>query len=99
MDYPVDHARTTRQHAGETLKNTANVPGLVAVAVAVLALTAALYELASGDIRIAAVAVILAVFSGLAGLGGLIYEHRRVRRAELQLVAMGSNAPAPPPSS
>ena len=99
MDYPVDHARTTRQHAGETLKNTANVPGLVAVAVAVLALTVALYELASGDIRIAAVAVVLAVFSGVAGLGWLICEHRRVRRAELQLVAMGSNAPAPPPSS
>jgi hypothetical protein len=99
MDYPVDHARTTRQHAGETLKNTANVPGLVAVAVAVFALSITLYELASGDVRIAAAAVILAGVSGVAGLGWLIYAHRRVRRAELQLVAMGAKAPAPAPSS
>lgn len=41
MDYPVDHARTTRQHAGETLKNTANIPGLIAVVVGVVALASA----------------------------------------------------------
>jgi hypothetical protein len=99
MDYPVDHARTTRQHAGELLKNTANVPGLVAAAIAVAALTFGLYELASGDIGTAAVAVILAVVVAAAGLGWLVHAHRRVREAELQLVAMGSNAPAPLPSS
>lgn len=48
MDYPDDQARTTRQHAGETLKDTANVPGLVALAVAVVALSVGLYELAPG---------------------------------------------------
>ena len=99
MDYPVDHARTTRQHAGESLKNSANIPGLAAVAVAVTALAFGLYELALGDVRIGAVAVVLAVVSGVAGSGWLISAHRRVREAELQLVAMCSNAPAPPPSS
>jgi hypothetical protein len=35
LDYPVDHERTTRQHAGESLKNGANAPGLAGLAVAV----------------------------------------------------------------
>jgi predicted membrane-bound spermidine synthase len=99
MDYPVDHARTTRAHAGETMKNTANMPGLVAVAVAVVSLSIALYELATSNLVIATVAVLLALVAGVAGSGWLIYSHRRVRRAEQQLVAMGSNDPAPPPSS
>jgi hypothetical protein len=37
LDYPrhdpVDHARTTRQPAGESMKNGANAPGLAGVAV------------------------------------------------------------------
>ncbi|CDO85712.1 hypothetical protein AWC29_11115 [Mycobacterium triplex] len=99
MNYPVDHARTTRQHAGETLKNTANIPGLIAVVVGVVALGVGVYELAAGDVRIGLVAAILAAGSGVAGLGWLNFAHRRVRQAELQLVAMGSKAPAPPPSS
>jgi len=35
---PIDHARTTRQHAGETMKNGTNSPGLVLVAIGVVAL-------------------------------------------------------------
>jgi hypothetical protein len=31
---PVDHSRTTRRHAGETIKNGVNAPGLLIVAVA-----------------------------------------------------------------
>ncbi|WAC91999.1 hypothetical protein [Mycobacterium sp. Aquia_213] len=91
MDYPVGQTRTSRAHAG-----SANIPGLVAVAIAVLALSAGLYELAS-DARIALAAVILAAASGVAGLVWLNYAPRRVRGAEPQLVAMGSNATAPRP--
>ncbi|GBG35984.1 hypothetical protein NJB14197_30180 [Mycobacterium montefiorense] len=99
MNYPVDYARTTRQHAGESLKNSANIPGLAAVAAAVTTLAAGLYQLAAGHVLIGVVAAIAAVAFGVAGSGRLIAAHRHVRKAELQLVAMCRNAPAPPPSS
>ncbi|OBA58771.1 hypothetical protein A5647_20235 [Mycobacterium sp. 1100029.7] len=99
MDYPVDHARTTRQHAGETMKNRANAPGLVAVALGVVALVLGLYAFASHHATIGVVAVVLAVVVGLAGSIWLAYAHRKVRRAELQLEAMNPGVPAPPPSS
>ena len=40
---PVDHVRTTRQHAGETVKNGQNGPGLIAVGIGVLALVISLF--------------------------------------------------------
>ena len=45
---PVDHARTTRQHAGESLTNGANAPGLAGSALAVIALTVGLFAVAAG---------------------------------------------------
>jgi hypothetical protein len=59
LDYPVDHERTTRQHAGESLKNGANAPGLAGLAVAVVAVIIGLYALATGNV---------AVGRGLAGI-------------------------------
>ena len=91
MDYPVDHAPTHRR-AGESLESTANVPGAVAVAVALTALSFGLFELAAGGAGIAAVAVILAVVFGAAGLGWQIHAHE----AELHLAATGSNTPTRP---
>ena len=35
---PVDHSRTARQHAGETMKAGVNAPGLIATGVGVVAL-------------------------------------------------------------
>ena len=49
MKDPVDHARTTRPHAGESLKDGSNAPGLLAVAVAVVVLVLSLYFFASGQ--------------------------------------------------
>lgn len=92
MGYPVEHARITRAHAGETPKTAG---GLVAVAFAAVALGAELYELTFGDVRIGLVAAIFAAVSSVAGLGWLNYGSRRVRRAQPQVVAGRSNAPAP----
>ena len=99
MEYPVDHERTTRQHAGETLQNGANVPGLAGLAVAVIGLTAGLFTLATGNRVVGVLALALAVVSGAVGSAWLIYAHRRVRSAELQWRAAHSDEPAPPPSS
>jgi hypothetical protein len=99
LDYPVDHERTTRQHAGESLKNGANAPGLAGLAVAVVALIIGLYALAMGSVAVGSVALILAVVSGSVGSAWLVYAHRRVRIAELHWRATHSDEPAPPPSS
>jgi protein-S-isoprenylcysteine O-methyltransferase Ste14 len=99
VDYPVDHSRTTRQHAGETMKNSGNAPGLAAAVVAAASLIFGLYEFATGHPSIGAVAVVLAVVLGVAGSGWLFYAHRRVRKAELRLEALSPDAEAPPPTS
>ena len=53
---PVDHERSTRQHAGESMKNGANAPGLAGVAVAVVALIVGLFALATGHVVVGCIA-------------------------------------------
>lgn len=96
---PIDHARTTRQHAGESIKNGANAPGLLAVAIGVAALVAGLFLLATGHATVGVVAVVLAVVAGGGGLIWLALAHRRVRAAEVQWHDRHPEAPAEPPTS
>jgi protein-S-isoprenylcysteine O-methyltransferase Ste14 len=96
---PVDHARTTRRHAGETFKHAANAPGLAGVAVAVVALIVGLFALATGHAVAGFVAVIVAAVCGAAGCAWLLRTHRRVREAEVRWEATNYDRPAPPPSS
>jgi hypothetical protein len=81
---PVDHARTTRPHAGETMKDTVNLPAIALLFVAVVAFVGCLAALGTshGDIGawLAVLAAVLFVASGL--WFGL--EHWRVRRNELR---------------
>ncbi|MEE2853765.1 MAG: hypothetical protein VX424_14090 [Actinomycetota bacterium] len=98
-DAPVDHARTTRQHAGESLKNGANVPGLAGSALAVIALTVGLFSVAAGHLATGAIALIVAVALGALSAAWLVRAHRKVRDAELRWHAAHSDEPAPPPSS
>lgn len=96
---PVDHERTTRQHAGESLKHGANMTGIGAVAVGVVALIVGLFGVATGQPGVGAVALIVAIVSGVAGAAWLVRTHRKVREAELHWQAAHSDRPAPPPSS
>ncbi|WP_370329778.1 protein UsfY [Mycolicibacterium hippocampi] len=96
---PVDHARTTRQHAGESMKNGVNAPGLVAVGIALVALSAGLFALATGRATIGIVAVVIAVILGASGLGWLAYAHRRVRAVESRWQAEHPEEPSGPPTS
>lgn len=68
---PVDHARTTRQHAGEALKNGANVPKPAGAAIAVIALTVGLVAAAAGHPG-GAIALIVAVVFGVLGAAWLL---------------------------
>jgi Flp pilus assembly protein TadB len=96
---PVDHARTTRQHAGESLTNGANAPGLAGSALAVIALTVGLFAVAAGHLMGGAIALIVAVILGGLSAAWLLRTHRRVRDAELRWHAAHSDRLAPPPSS
>jgi len=96
---PVDHHRTTRQHAGESLINGMNAGGVAGVAVGVIALIVGLFALATGEIVVGVVALIVAVAAGGAGLLWLRYAHRRVRKAELRWHETHSAEAPPPPSS
>lgn len=96
---PIDHQRTSRQHAGETLTHAANAPGLAWAAAAVVALVIGLYAFATGHVLAGAVVVLLAAVSGAAGVAWLLQTHRKVRAAELRWQARNSDKPAPPPSS
>ena len=68
---PVDHARTTRKHAGQNLKNTAAMPGLVAIGMAVVALVVSLFFFATGDAVVGVIAAAAAIALAVAGFGWL----------------------------
>lgn len=96
---PVDHARTTRQHAGETMKDGTNAPGLIGVALGVIALCAALFAFAAGYQVSGTILAVVAVAAGLAGSVWLAVRHRRVRDTERRWRADNPGAPAEPPTS
>jgi hypothetical protein len=64
---PVDHARTTRQHAGESMKNGANAPGLALLAAGVIATVVSLASVATGYDSVAVIAALIAVLGYVAG--------------------------------
>lgn len=96
---PIDHARTTRQHAGESMKNGHNAPGLILMAVGVVAIVVAMASFATGNSGPGVIAAVLAVV--LFGAGGVwvMIVHRRVRRRELQWAARHPEADVQPPAS
>lgn len=96
---PIDHERTTRRHAGETVNNGANVPGLLIGAVAVVALAVGVYGLADGSAAVGVAALILAALSGVFSALWLLRTHRGVRETELRRHAARSDEPPPPPTS
>lgn len=96
---PVDHARTSRKHAGEAMKNGANSAGIAAVALGVIALVLGLASFATGHAPAGTGGVIVAVLVAAAGLAWLRRTHTRVRAAELQWHDAHSDRPPPPPSS
>ncbi len=96
---PVDHARTTRQRAGETLKNTRSMPGLVLGALGVVALVVCLYLFGRGQQVGGIVAAVGAVVLGLAGALWVLAQHRQVSRAESHWAAEHPEAHTEPPTA
>ena len=79
---PIDHQRTTQPLAGETMKNTAKVPGLAFVAVAVVAFVVCLASFAVRQVNVGIGAAIVALLAAGAALAWLAMEARRVRQVQ-----------------
>lgn len=79
---PIDHHRTTQPLAGEKMKNTAKAPGLVFVAVAVVAFVICLAGFAVRQVSVGVGAAIVALLGAGAALAWLTMEGRRVRQVQ-----------------
>ena len=84
---PVDYHRTARPHAGETIKDTGRIPGLLLIAVGVVAFAVCLASFAVGQARAGVAAAVVALLAAGAGLAWLGMERRRVRQTEREQVA------------
>ena len=77
---PVDHARTTRQNAGESMKNGYNAPGLILVGLGVVSVFVALFGFATRHASVGIGVAVLAALLFVGGLGWVLLVHRRVRQ-------------------
>jgi hypothetical protein len=96
---PVDHARTTRPHAGESMTDNKIMPGLILIGVALVLFVSSLAAFAT---RHHDVGLMLASMSGagfVIGGGWLLVEHLRVRRIEERWYAEHPDAQRQRPSS
>lgn len=79
---PIDHHRTTQPLAGETMKNTAKMPGLLLVAIAVVAFVVCLASFAERAVGVGIGAAIVMLLTAGAALAWLTMEARRVREVQ-----------------
>ena len=77
---PVDHLRTTRPLAGESLIDVLHWPGYVLMVAGVIGACGSLAAFASGHHREGMTAGIVAIIAAVLGLVWLAIEHRRIRR-------------------
>ncbi len=96
---PVDHSRTSRQHAGETFIYGPHAPGLAGAAAAIVALVIGLCAFGTQHMAAGSSAIIVAALLGAGAAVWLLRSHRKVRSAELRWHAKNSDRPAPPPAS
>ena len=79
---PVDHVRTTRSHAGESLIDVMSWPGFLSIVVGVIAVFRCLTAFARGHASLGVTTGVIAIVAVTFGLVWLTVEHRRVRRIE-----------------
>jgi FtsH-binding integral membrane protein len=79
---PVDHVRTTRSHAGQSMIDVVSWPGYLLVVAGVIAVVASLTAFGTGHQSQGMATGVIAVAAMTFGLVWLAIEHRRVRRVE-----------------
>lgn len=96
---PVDHVRTTRPHAGESMKDNKIMPGLVVIGLSLVSFVAALSAFATSHHDVGVMFTALALAGFVVGGGWLFIEHQRVRRLELRWYADHPEATRQHPNS
>jgi hypothetical protein len=96
---PVDHSRTTRSHAGESMKDTATMPALILIGLALVSFVGCLAAFATAHHNTGVVFAALAAAGFAIGLGWLAIEHKRVRGIEERWFAEHPEAHRQRPSS
>ncbi len=81
---PIDHHRTTRARAGESLKSGAKTPGLFLMVTGVAAFVIGLAAFAHGSVAVGVCAAIVALLAVGAGFAWLGMESRRIRDVQRQ---------------
>ena len=96
---PVDHSRTTRPHAGESMTDTKNMPALIVIGMALVCFVGSLAAFATGhhDTGLAFASIAAAGF--IIGMLWLAIEHRRIRGIEERWYAEHPEAHRQRPSS
>jgi archaellum biogenesis protein FlaJ (TadC family) len=79
---PVDHARTTRPHAGESMKDNKIMPGLIVIGIALVLFVSCLAAFATSHHSSGLALAGLSVAGFIIGGVWLLVEHLRVRRIE-----------------
>ena len=79
---PVDHARTTRSHAGESMIDVMSWPGYLLIVVSVIAVFRCLVAFGTGHSNQGMTIGVIAIVALTFGLVWVMVEHRRVRRIE-----------------
>jgi hypothetical protein len=81
---PVDHVRTTRSHAGESMIDVLSWPGYLLIVAGVIGFVGCLAAFGTGHHNEGMTTGVLAILAITVGLAWLAFEHRRVRRLEEQ---------------
>lgn len=79
---PVDHTRTTRTHAGESMKDNVIMPALIVIGVALVLFVGGLAAFATRHHDVGLMLGSLSLAGFLIGALWMAFEHLRVRRIE-----------------
>jgi hypothetical protein len=84
---PVDHARTTQPHAGESFIDTLWLPGLILIGIGTVLIAATVAATAYGERDVSIVLGLIAGALVTAGALLITLEHQRVKRVERKWLA------------
>jgi hypothetical protein len=96
---PVDHSRTTRPHAGESMTDTKNMPALVVIGLALVCFVGSLAAFATSHHATGLAFASIAAVGVVIGMLWLAIEHRRVRGPEERWYAEHPDAQRQRPST
>lgn len=84
---PVDHARTTQPHAGESFIDTLWLPGLILIGIGTVLIAGTVAAIAYGASTVSLILGLIAGALVTAGAMLIFVEHQRVKRVEQRWLA------------